>query len=189
MSIDELLQAIEHKLSPAPPDELSAFERSLGVSLPADYRRFLVACNGGYVGGRLWFEGPTPEGRSVDVGLHHIGGFRSEYYFSLAWARDTYELRIPETLLWIMDDPFGNAICLGLSGAHRGQVFFWDHEAEPDPDTWDGEMETAGNLQLLALSFGDFVAGLRYARNEPSPRARTQPLDAPQIKKPWWRFW
>ena len=40
----------------------------------------------------------------------------------------------------------GNAICLGLSGEHRGRVYFWDHENEPDPDEWDGEVETAGNL-------------------------------------------
>jgi hypothetical protein len=59
-----------------------------------------------------------------------------------------------------MDDPFGNAICLGIRGEHRGRVYFWDHEREPDADEWNGEVQTAGNLQLLADSFTDFVAGL-----------------------------
>ncbi len=161
MSIDEFVQVIRSKLPPALSTELLAFERSAGASLPDDYRRFLFACNGGFVGGQLWFEGPTPDGRSADAGVHHIGGFRSESYLSLTGARDTYGARIPQPLMWIMDDPFGNAICLGLSGPQRGHVFFWDHEAEPDPETWDGRLETAGNLQLLALSFTDFVAGLR----------------------------
>jgi hypothetical protein len=161
MSIDEFVQRIRSKLPPAPAAELLALERALGAALPDDYRRFLVACNGGVTGGSLWFMGPTPDGQPADAGVHHIGGFRKEPYLSLAGTRATYGPRIPHPLLWIMDDPFGNAICLGLAGAHRGHVFFWDHESEPDPETWDGKVETAGNLQLLAHSFTDFVAGLR----------------------------
>lgn len=161
MSIDEFLQAVRNKQPPAPTEQLLALEHSLGVALPDDYRRFLIGCNGGHVGGRLWFRGPTPDGESADAGVHHIGGFRSESYFSLTQTRKTYGPRIPPTLLWIADDPFGNAICLGLREPHRGHVFFWDHEHEPDPEAWDGRLETAGNLQLLALSFTDFVSGLR----------------------------
>lgn len=59
-----------------------------------------------------------------------------------------------------MDDPFGNAICLRVNGDHWGSVYFWDHENEPDED-WDGSVETAGNVQLLANSFSEFVNGLR----------------------------
>jgi hypothetical protein len=64
-------------------------------------------------------------------------------------------------LIWIADDPFGNAICLGISGGHRGKVFFWNHENEPDPDDWDGSVETAGNIDLLANSFSEFISGLQ----------------------------
>ncbi len=159
MTIDEFLAVIDDMQPPAPAEELAAFERAIGHSLPNDYRQFLVGCNGGYVGGSRWFTGPTPEGKSADAGVHHIGGFRDEDYFSLAESQECYEGRIPKALLWIMDDPFGNAICIGLSGPHRGRVYFWDHENEPDDD-WDGSVESAGNLQLLANSFTDFVAGL-----------------------------
>jgi len=160
MNIDEFITIINDKLPPAPIKELAAFEEAIGHSLPDDYRRFLISCNGGYLGGALWFKGPTPEGKGADVGIHHIGGFREESYFSLEEHRDCYEGRIPKALLWVMDDPFGNAICLGLSGPHRGQVYFWDHENEPEDD-WDGEILTAGNLQLIANSFTEFVSGLQ----------------------------
>ena len=159
MTIDEFLSVIDKKLAPAPPERLSAFERTIGHTLPDDYRQFLVACNGGYVGGALWFNGPTPNGTSADAGVHHIGGFRKEWHFSLPEHRECYVGRIPAALVWVMNDPFGNAICVGLSGPHRGQVFFWDHENEPDED-WDGSVESAGNLQLLANSFTEFIAGL-----------------------------
>jgi hypothetical protein len=39
-------------------------------------------------------------------------------------------------------------------------VYFWIHDEQPDPQEWDGEVETAGNVILLANSFTDFVAGI-----------------------------
>lgn len=162
MTIEEFLDQIREKKPPAPPEKVSRLENELGVALPDDYRQFLIRCNGGYVGGALWFQGPTPEGKAADAGVHHIGGFRDENYFSLEkWRAVSQDpgLCIPRELLWVMDDPFGNAICLAVSGAQRGCVFFWDHERVPE--AWDGSVESAGHLQLLARSFADFVAGLR----------------------------
>ena len=40
-------------------------------------------------------------------------------------------------------------------------MYFWDHEEEPDPDEWDGSVDGAGNIQRVAESFSEFVAGLR----------------------------
>ncbi|HQE44693.1 MAG TPA: SMI1/KNR4 family protein [Phycisphaerae bacterium] len=128
-------------------------------------------CNGGHVGGRFWFKGPTPDGCEADAGVHHVGGLREERRFSLVWARDCYEAGMPRGLIWIMDDPFGNAICLGVGGKYHGKVFFWDHEQEPDADEWNGEVETAGNVQLLSDSFSDFVAGLTATAGEDEPVA------------------
>src|SRR5688572_134677 len=36
-----------HYLDPPSPDELAGTERRLGLELPADYRAFLLSCNGG----------------------------------------------------------------------------------------------------------------------------------------------
>jgi hypothetical protein len=160
MTIDLFTFRVKEKSPPAPADEVARFEALIGQALPDDYRRFLIRCNGGYVGGRYWFRGKNPEGREVEAGVHHIGGFREESHFSLLWARDCYAGRIPDALIWIHDDPFGNAVCLGVAGGHRGRVYFWDHENEPDED-WDGSVESAGNLTLLANSFTEYVAGLR----------------------------
>lgn len=159
MTIDEFIEVVVNKRPPAPAKELAAFERTVGHPLPEDYRSFLRNCNGGYLGGRYWYRGRNPEGREVEVGVHHIGGFRSESYFSLPDIRRAYAGRIPDALVWIHDDPFGNAICLGIAGEYHGRVYFWDHENEPDDD-WDGSVESAGNLTLIADSFTEYVAGL-----------------------------
>jgi hypothetical protein len=39
-------------------------------------------------------------------------------------------------------------------------VYFWVHDEQPDPDEWDGKVETADNVRLLAHSFTDFIAGI-----------------------------
>ena len=160
MTLDELLTLIDRKEPPAPADRLSRFEAELGTSLPDDYQRFLIACNGGYLGGSLSYDSGTP-GRHSEVLLHHVGGFREESHFSLESARAGYQasddVRIPLELLWIMDDPFGNAFCLGLRGEARGRVYFWDHEEEQGPVS----LAEAENVIPLAGSFTDFVAGLK----------------------------
>lgn len=160
MTIDEFIAVVDKKSPPAPAESIASFEFDIEHPLPDDYRYFLVNCNGGYVGGRFWFRGTNPDCREVEAGVHHIGGFREESYFSLLWAQDCYHGRIPDSLVWIHDDPFGNAICLGVAEPHRGRVYFWDHENEPG-DGWDGAVETAGNLTLLANSFTEYVAGMR----------------------------
>ena len=90
MTIDEFIAQVENKSPPAPTDKLARFEADIGHALPEDYRYFLVHCNGGYVGGRYWYRGQNPEGRKVEAGVHHIGGFRSKSYFSLPGHRRTY---------------------------------------------------------------------------------------------------
>jgi len=67
--------------------------------------------------------------------------------------------------MWIMDDPFGNAICLAVRGDGKGKVYFWDHENEPS-DGWDGSVEGAGNVQLLANSFSEFVRRLQLTSDD-----------------------
>ena len=176
MTIDELIDAMDaeaaqalppaaarlfgpEKISPASPADVAAFEAEIGATLPDDYRQFLLRSNGGSLGDKYELE-------EAYVIIGSVGGFREGY--SLRSARGCYQgspVRIPCTLLWIMDDPGGNAICLGLTGEHRGKVYFWDHDEEPYPDEWDGQVETAGNIRLLANSFTEFVAGLRRRKD------------------------
>jgi hypothetical protein len=53
MTIDEFLLAIDRKAPPAPIDALVRLESALGDLLPSEYREFLIASNGGYVGGPM----------------------------------------------------------------------------------------------------------------------------------------
>jgi hypothetical protein len=145
MTVDEFIDRVKDDSPPASPERLAAFEVSRGCNLPEDYRYFLSKCNGGHLGGRY--------------GINVVGGLRPEPDYSLEENARIYGDRLPENLLWIMEDPFGNPICLEIGDENAGRVFHWSAENEPI-DGWDGDLETADNVILLGESFTEFVAGL-----------------------------
>jgi hypothetical protein len=171
MTIDEFIALMEDNSPPVPEEELAAFEAEIGAELPQTYRQFLARSNGGYIRGWYRFKGPTPEGRSPSAFVSDVGGLRDDPNLSLRFARGCYlaaprllqeesENKIPAALLWIIGDPGGNGICLGLTGSYRGRVYFWIHDEPPAEDQWDGTVESAANIILLANSFTDFIAGI-----------------------------
>ncbi len=160
MEIAKFLTYVEKRGRKPTRIAIRSFEKQLGATLPDEYVSFLERCNGGYVGGELWFTSPSKKG--VGAGVDHIGGLRREDRFSLRARRNVYQVEhrwIPDDLLWIIGDPFGNATCIGIRGKHRGKVYFWDHENVPEESHWDGRVETAGNIKLLAPSMSAFIDG------------------------------
>jgi hypothetical protein len=163
MTTEEFIALLEFESPPAPSDQFERFEAELGTTLPDDYRQFLVRTNGGVIRGWYRFKGPTPRDGTQFVFIGNVYGFRAEPHLSLRFNRACCldpGSGFPHELLWIMDDPGGNGICLGLTGKHRGRVYFWIHDELPDPSEWDGQIETADNVIPLTDSFTDFIAGV-----------------------------
>jgi hypothetical protein len=71
--------------------------------------------------------------------------------------------RMPPDVLPIGLDPFGNFICLGVSGPNRGKVYWWFHEEEAD----EGELPGYDNIYFVAHSFTELLDNL----TEPSEDA------------------
>ena len=69
---------------------------------------------------------------------------------------DIFRGRVPDGLLPIVGDPFGNVLCIKLSPPARGSIDFWDHEREVDED----EEPNLQNMTMLADCFTDFLDGL-----------------------------
>lgn len=112
------------------PDEVEAFEKKIGHRLPPAYREFLLAHNGGRPIPAVIDIDDCPSGASeVQVFLGLTGTFESE---TLEWSWNVFRERIPERLLPIADDPFGNLFCLSLEGTDAGQVLFLDRYEESE---------------------------------------------------------
>lgn len=132
--------------------ELSKLEREFGITLPGDYREFLLEVGG------VFFRGTNVVPLEVrkDFGnVEHVttlfGSDREQD--SLQENIETYVGRIPKNLIPIGDDPYGNLHCVGVGGKENGKIYFWNHEGPGDEDDPRG-------ITLVAASFEDFIARL-----------------------------
>lgn len=104
--------------------ELASFEAGLGSRLPAGYREFLLASNGGV---------PTPDGIDVpglpgtpsDVQVL-FGVRRSEESSSLTWNLAILADRLETGLLPIARDSEGGVFCLSLRPRDTHAVVYCD---------------------------------------------------------------
>ena len=146
---------------PLSEEELRVAERELGLQLPSAYRKFLLTHNGGKpVPGVFNFKGRdgSPDRSVVDWFLSvHEADFDNLLHYA-----QTYRGRIPEWLVPIGHDPYGNLILLGHTGTDTGAVFFWDHEQEISTHSQSG----AVNVFRVANSFQQFLDQLYEVKDE-----------------------
>jgi hypothetical protein len=138
--------------------DLDGFEKTIGYDLPSDYRQFLLKYNGAK---------PVPDFFQVpgwqyeESYVSQLKGLlkeKDEKKVDLARLNDLLDGRLPKGFIAIGSDPGGNQILLSLAGETKGNVYFFDHENEPDDATDD--LEDYPNIFLVANSFTEFLNNL-----------------------------
>jgi hypothetical protein len=137
---------------PGPPvgeKEFRQVEKTIGRTLPADYRDFLRQTNGG-----------TPLyplfklGRSIQT-LHDFMRIEQGSIYDLLQTRHVLSDRIDETVfLPIAETTFGDGVCLNLK---TGAAYFWVHDQARDQASY-----VFDRMDYLAPSFTAF-AEMLYA--------------------------
>jgi hypothetical protein len=133
--------------------DAAALEARLGKRLPASYRRFLLANNGGI---------PVPNTADVP-GLHQsptdvqeLFGLGLEIGSScIDWNIETFVGRLDPHLLPVGRDSGGNVFCLSLRAADEGAVIYCDLESVY------GDYGKAPPLYQVAADFDQFLSSLR----------------------------
>lgn len=130
-------------------------EKKLGVTLPVDYREFLLQHNGGRP---TEFLMNGPFGKLAINDLYGIGKEEGRVG-DIATTFEFFDGRIPKGFISIGDNAGGDKVLLGTDEAGVNGVFFFDHENEPaNPNIpW----EEFPNLYKLADSFNDFLEALQ----------------------------
>jgi cell wall assembly regulator SMI1 len=127
--------------------DIAAFERKMKVALPRPYRQWLLMHNGGVPQpAKLRYKsesGPYTDGEITF--FSSLLDLEADITQFKVWAN-----RLPEDLISIGSDPFGNWICIATHGPNQGKVYFWDHEEEQDEPTYD-------NCHLIADSFTELL--------------------------------
>jgi hypothetical protein len=114
-------------LAGASEDALDRFERSSGIQLPSDYRKFLSSQNGGAPKKRHVSLGTNPSRGTV---LLSFFGVECPFEFDLGFAIKQYTNRIPANTMPIAIDEFDNLVLMSQDPGSVGRILFWDHEQE-----------------------------------------------------------
>jgi hypothetical protein len=141
---------------PVRTSDILAVEKFMKCKLPDNYLEFVLKY-GGFAGGAYTYF-PIEPYEEINEGMMGVfcGIGQPEGYDLLELCKD-FQGRVPSHLLPIANDPGCNLVCLSLDGPDKGYVYFWDmsqDSGEDPPDT--------SNLHLIAKSFDEFIASLRY---------------------------
>ena len=135
---------------------ISTFEKEFGLSLPEEYKNFLLTYNGGKPKPRS-FDYKLKDGRSWSGGIRDFFGLGLDDWEDLRFYYSLYKDRIPKQMLPVGNDDGGNLVLLGLTHSMKGNVYFWDHNEESD----DENLPTYDNIYFIANNFKEFLSNLR----------------------------
>jgi len=131
---------------------ITAFENTIGFSLPTDYRLFLAENNGGSINNQAFFVKDLDQDILADV----LYGITSPLSRSLTlghWLKEFGD-ELPEKTLLFGSDPGGGFLMYVTAGEDKG-VYYWDHA-----HFFAQSSEEEGNSYFLAESFTDFCDSL-----------------------------
>jgi cell wall assembly regulator SMI1 len=134
-------------------DAINAFESSHGIRLPADYRKFLLATNGGRPKLANFPVDGFPHAETWDIAFFMSigGGIPTQ---ELAYALELYAGGLPDGVLPIAGDDGGNYICLDMRDGGE-KVVFWEKSHFWSTGEWREQ-----DLHRIAASLREFFASL-----------------------------
>ncbi|CAI1527346.1 SMI1 / KNR4 family [Serratia marcescens] len=164
----EKLGAALSKLSNGVDDPLfKKLENYSGV-LPSEYCDFLVNFSqGAEFDSSIVYKGVEASPWASKDGYDSL-----EYFYGLSNSEgegdvfefiEMYKDDLGNQWLPIASSDGGNQICLCLTGKMVGQIWFWDHEADPLYD----ENKVISGLSLAAHDLKDFISRLEIDKEEP----------------------
>ncbi|MBN2256593.1 MAG: SMI1/KNR4 family protein [Anaerolineaceae bacterium] len=148
-----------HILNPRPYGPLSRnrlnnFERSLNITLPNDYKDFLLKYNGGQPKPSCFWIKQNQDGSGI---LNFYGLHDGNKYLSISTYKGKEPYGIPDSMIPIGEDGIGNYICISISNDCYGVIYFLDHDIHPynDHNSLKGITKIADNFTSFINSLID----------------------------------
>jgi len=142
-------------------DAVRRFEQQIGVTLPENYRSFLLDENGGYApANHCVFR--LRKGSSVLNSLYSLDDPCESSDLASRQLYPTYpENDLPPNAIKIGYDDGGSSIVLILSGLHRGEVWYLDR-VDPRPEGSNPRVDwfDRRDVSKIATTFHEFMDSL-----------------------------
>ena len=150
---------------------LNDFEKELNVSIPEEYRNYLIKFNGSD------FEKCIVQlpGDIGDTTVHHMFGIHAgpEYRQLIENYNDSFNLT-SGNYIPICDDSFGNIFYLKIKGENLGAIYFCDHK-----ETYF----SFENLIFVSAGFNDFIASMKSDEEMMIDFKNTDPVGYDEFQK------
>lgn len=139
---------------------------SVTTKLPTNYRDFLLHFGASIlfnvtVAFRAQQASPWADSKGFDSLESLYGLYKISSEYTVFEALDTYREDLHDQWLPIGASAGDNQICICLKGALFGQVWYWDHEADPVFN----DAEVVSGMAKVANTFVEFI-GLLESRYE-----------------------
>lgn len=145
--------------------DIVQLEKDLEVSLPFDYRNFLLSYNGGTLKPYYLFpvHNNPRDSKAILTRFYSVTTHQDRYDDLRSRALEAGE-RFPSELLPIAYDPGGNHLGIIVKGSEIGKIYFWDLDDEPI----DEELLSYDKLYFVANSFSELLESLQFWSGEES---------------------
>lgn len=147
--------SMDYSMPPIQESDISRIERLFNITLPQDYRQFLLRYNGGRPEPSVFRIKNYYNSDNMAV-IDTFLGISNGQEDSLEEYIKTYRDRMPKNIIPIAYDPGGNIIAISVSGNDQGYIYFWEHESEAD----EGDTPSYDNLYLIDENMTSFINGL-----------------------------
>ncbi len=150
---------------PVSVEELSEIENEIGGRIPGLFRDFTLEFGAASFGSVIDITPCLPIPQHISLfGFSTFYGAKSAGSCSLLVQLRIYKWRMPQSIIPIGDNLFGDQYCLGIKAGYEGKVYFWDHENEVLPQGSIAEDfpnmpadYMFRNVYLIAESFQDLL--------------------------------
>lgn len=134
-------------------EKVESFEQHIGLSLPEDYRKFLLECNGGMP--HVLYSTFRIEALNQIIPLDVLYGLDTGNELELmVWNEEYSDDLLPNSII-IGRDPGSGMIVLINDSENKG-IYYWDHSLYFEESSEDE------NLYKIADTFQAFISGLKY---------------------------
>ncbi|MEG0614097.1 MAG: SMI1/KNR4 family protein [Erysipelotrichaceae bacterium] len=128
-------------------EKIKQLENEMQINLPLEYIDFMLEQNGGYPK-ISEFDLPDGSNSSIVNYFYPIGKIKG----NLKDKNDIFDGEITDDFITIGCDSAGNQILLRIRGEYCGELYFWDHDVDPEEEN---------NMHFLAKSLYEFLKMLK----------------------------
>lgn len=132
--------------------EIESVANDLKLKLPHAYVEFLTRHNGGRPVPKF-FKIRDGKGDRIGQVLDFFGIDDPVESCNIQWNFEVFAGRIPFNLVPTVCEDGGNLICIGVGAGNCGKIYYWDHDLEHSPPSFE-------NVYEVADSFDGFMDGL-----------------------------